>query len=285
VEHLRWERRPSLRKPVVIAAFEGWNDAGEASSIAVRYLCDRWNARPFARIEPEEFFDFTAVRPQVSLAEGEQQGITWPDTELLAAVVPDTDVDVIFVLGTEPQLRWHTYCAQIVDVTTGYDVRMVITLGALLAEVPHSRPVAMMGSASEPDLVHELDLQASCYEGPTGILAVLHDACMSAGLRAASLWAQVPSYVPAAPSPKAALALVEQTASLLGVGVVATDLEIRSASYERQVSELIEADEDTNRYVERLEERFDQEHGTSSRVDGDRLMKELERYLRDHPAD
>ena len=176
MEHLRWEHRPVLRRPFVIAAFEGWNNAGDASTSAVRYLRDRWNAESFATIDAEDFFDFTVVRPRVQLIDGHQRAITWPDTELYSATVPDTDVDVILLLGVEPQLRWRTFCEQVTSVAHDYDACLVVSIGALLAEVPHSRPVTVIGSASDPASIHELGLTASCYEGPTGIVGV-HDAC------------------------------------------------------------------------------------------------------------
>jgi proteasome assembly chaperone (PAC2) family protein len=276
MEHVRWQRRPALRNPVVIAAFEGWNDAGDAATVAARWLRQRWAPEPFAEIDPEEFFDFTSTRPQVRLADGVTREIAWPATTFSAG--SESGLDAVVLLGTEPQLRWRTFCEQVVGMAHELEAGMVLTLGALLAEVPHTRPTSVIGTAVDQDLVHRLDLQRSSYEGPTGIVGVLQDACNRGGLTSASLWAAVPAYVPGAPSPKAALALIERTADLLSVPVSTTDLEIAAASYERQVSDVVTDDEEMQHYVARLEERWEsgEELGT-----GDSLVEEVERYLRD----
>ena len=236
-EHVRWHRQPRLRHPIVIAAFEGWNDAGDAATGAAEFLRDRWEARPFADIDPEEFYDFTSTRPRVRLNEQLEREIEWPRNEVSAAAVPGVDRDVVLVIGTEPQLRWRTFCEQVLAIAEHTGANLVITLGALLAEVAHSRPVSVIGTATDPDVMETMDLQQSTYQGPTGIVGVLQDLCYRNGLPSASLWAAVPTYVPNAPSPKAALALVERTTGLLEVGVSTTDLEIAAASYEQQVSE------------------------------------------------
>ena len=278
MEHVRWTAHPELRAPVVIAAFEGWNDAGDAASTAARYLIDRWDIDRVADIDPEEFYDFTSTRPQVRLDDEGRRTIDWPATELFAGTIPGTEQDVLVVVGTEPQLRWRTYTSLLTDIASGHGARLCITLGALLAEVPHTRPTPVVGTAYEPDVVAGLDLQPSSYEGPTGIVGVLHDAWRRAGLRTASLWATVPSYVPGAPSPKAALALVERTATMLETWVATTDLEIAAASYERQVSELVDADEETATYVSQLEERHD---ATGVVPSAESIAEEVERFLRD----
>ena len=203
MEHVRWTSRPNLHRPVLIAAFEGWNDAGDASSNAVRWLHERWGAEPFAFIDPEEFFDFSATRPRVRLDEGHQREIVWPAFEFSTATIPGTDTEVVLLLGTEPQLRWRTFSEQVVAVADACGVRLAITLGALLADVSHAAPVSVIGTAYDPDVVGRLGLTQSSYEGPTGIVGVLHDALARAGVDSASLWAAVPSYVPSAPSPKA----------------------------------------------------------------------------------
>lgn len=280
MEHVRWTTRPELRRPVLIAAFEGWNDAGDASSNAVRWLHQRWDAEPFAHIDPEEFFDFTSTRPQVRLDEGQQREVVWPGLELSAATIPGTDTDVVLLLGTEPQLRWRTFCAQVSEVATVCGVRLALTLGALLADISHAAPVSVIGTAYDPEVVARLGLVPSSYEGPTGIVGVLHDALARAGVASASLWAAVPSYVPGAPSPKAQLALVERTCEMLDVAMVTTDLEIAAASYERQITELVESDDDTAAYVRRLEEGDEDDDAE----DGD-LVAEVERFLRDHRDD
>ena len=281
MEHVRWTSRPVLSEPVVIAAFEGWNDAGDAASTAARYLAERWDAEVIADIDPEEFYDFSSTRPQVHLDDDGLRQIVWPTTDILAATLPGGQGDALIVLGNEPQLRWRTYCQQLVDVAQAYDARLVLTLGALLAEVPHTRPTTIVGTAYEADSVAGIELRPSTYEGPTGIVGVLHDAVRSAGLRSASLWATVPSYVPGAPSPKAALALIERTAAMLETWVPTTDLEIATASYERQVSELVDADEETATYVTQLEERHDEEPDAYPTAES--IADEVERYLREHP--
>jgi predicted ATP-grasp superfamily ATP-dependent carboligase len=205
--------------------------------------------------------------------------ITWPSTELHAGTIPGGDQDVLVVVGTEPQLRWRTYCGELTEVARSYEARLCVTLGALLAEVPHTRPTPVVGTAYEADVVAGLELQPSRYEGPTGIVGVLHDAWRRAGLRSASLWATVPAYVPGAPSPKAALALIERTSAMLQTWVPTTDLEIAASSYERQVSELVDADEETASYVAGLEERHDAEGGTVPSAET--IAEEVERFLRE----
>lgn len=279
MDHVRWARRPRPERPVVIAAFEGWNDAGDAATTAARWLRDRWAPDLLAEIDAEEFYDFTATRPRVHLDEGGSREIQWPANTF--TVGSAGNVDTVVLLGNEPQLRWRTFCRQIVEVAEALDARLVLTLGALLAEVPHTRPTSVVGTAVDQALIDRLDLAPSTYEGPTGIVGVLQDACAKAGLASASLWAAVPAYVPGAPSPKAALALVERTAEVLGVAAVATDLDIAAAAYERQVSEVVVDDDEMTEYVQRLEERFDSDEGVPSAS----LVEEVERFLRDHPDD
>lgn len=279
MEHVRWTARPELHEPVVIAAFEGWNDAGDAATTAARYLVDRWDADLVGDVDPEEFYDFTSTRPQVHLDDGGQRQIEWPATEVFAGSIPGVGTDVLIVVGTEPQLRWRTYCAELAEIARSNGARLCVTLGALLAEVPHTRPTPIVGTAYEPDTISGIQLQPSSYEGPTGIVGVLHDTWRQAGLRTASLWATVPSYVPGAPSPKAALALVERVAAMLETFIVTTDLEIATASYERQVSELVEADEETATYVTSLEERHDDAPDVLPSAES--IAEEVERFLRD----
>jgi proteasome assembly chaperone (PAC2) family protein len=282
VSHLIRTAQPTLHQPVLVAAFEGWNDAGDAATFAARFLSERWDAEPFATIDPEEFFDFTSTRPHVQLDEDDQREIVWPTTTLSSTSIPDADLDLIFVVGSEPQLKWRTFCNEIVEVAREHGAQLVVTLGALLAEVPHSRPVSIVGTAYDQALVRRLGLTQSAYQGPTGIVGVLHDAFRQAGVPSASLWAAVPTYVPSAPSPKAALALVERLTQLLSVPVATTDLEIASASYERQIDSLIEDDDDTAAYVARLEEAADEDEPDDD-AHGD-LIAEVERFLRDHPG-
>jgi len=283
VEHVRWEDHPRLRRPLLLAAFEGWNDAADAATTAVRYLRDRWEAHPFAEVDPEDFYDFSATRPQVRLTDGLTREIVWPANELSAATIPGLERDVVVLLGVEPGLHWRTFCTEVVGAATELGVEMMVTLGALLADVPHTRPVRVTGTAADPALVKRLGLERSRYEGPTGIVGVLHEAFSKAKVPSASLWAAVPHYVAATPSPKAALALVERTAELLSASVLTTDLEIASASYERQVTEVVESDEDVADYVHRLEESADEDEdeGQIELTSGDSLAAEFEKFLRE----
>ena len=283
VDHVRWRTRPALDRPVLVAAFEGWNDAGDAASGTVRYLIDRYDGRMVAEIDPEDFFDFTTSRPQAEIDDDGLRQIVWPTTEVYAASLPGDAGDVLLLIGTEPQLKWRTFCAQVTGLASELGCRLVIILGALVAEVPHSRPVPVVGTVSDPALQDELGLRPSSYQGPTGVVGVLSAACRDAGLPAASLWAAVPPYVPTAPSPKAVLALLEHTAEVLGTWVPTTDLEIASAAYERQVTELVEEDDETSEYVTRLEQRHDAGDHEDDVGAARSLVEEVERFLRDRP--
>ncbi|HEY1118930.1 MAG TPA: PAC2 family protein [Acidimicrobiales bacterium] len=278
MELLRWHFRPELERPIVVAAFEGWSDAGDAASSAVRWFADRWDATPFADIDPELFYDFTSTRPEVRI-EDTRRVVDWPSNEFSATSLPGSGRDLILLHGVEPQLRWRTFADLVLEVAKAFDASMVVTLGALLAEVPHSRPVNVVGTAYDESVVTRLGLAPSEYQGPTGILGVLHDRCRTAGVESASLWATVPTYVPGAPSPKATLALVEKTAELLGEGIVTTDLEIASASYERQIDELVDDDDETQAYVASLEQSHDEQLTVPEPGE---LVEEVERFLREH---
>jgi proteasome assembly chaperone (PAC2) family protein len=286
MDHVRWQNRPQLRRPVLVAAFEGWNDAADAASAAARYLRDRWSARPIATLDPEDFYDFTSTRPQVRLVHGVTREIEWPTNEFSAAPLPGAGHDVVVLLGHEPQLKWRTFAEQVVGVATELGVEMVVILGALLADVAHSRPVRVTGTAADDDLITRLGLARSSYEGPTGIVGILHDAFASSGIPSASLWAAVPHYVASTPSPKASLALVERAAGLLSTRVLTADLQVLAADYERQVSEVVAADEDVSAYVHRLESSADEDDvADMETVTGDALADELERYLREQRGD
>ena len=280
LEHVRWRARPSFDEPIVLAAFEGWSDAGDAASSAVRFIGEQHDVTPFASIDPEVFFDFSSTRPRVQLGVDLQREIVWPETVFSGATVAGGR-DLITVIGTEPQLRWRTFADQLVGVAQAQGASMVVTFGALLAEVPHTRPVSVFGTADDLTVRDALNLAPSRYEGPTGITGVLQAAFRAAGLRSAALWAAVPTYVPSAPSPKAALALVERAADLLDLRVLTTELEIAAASYERQVSELVSDDAETTDYVESLEHRFDHEGAGPFDDDEESLVDEVERFLRD----
>lgn len=296
MEHVHWSTRPALRSPVLIAAFTGWNDAGDAASIALRHLAEAWQATMFAELDPEEFVDFQSTRPQVRLIDGETREIVWPATELLSASTPGGDV--VLLTGPEPQLRWRTFCQEIAEVAGELGVSMVVTLGALLADVPHRRPVSIIGTASDTALIERFGLQRSRYEGPTGILGCLHDACSRSGIAALSLWAAVPAYAPGTTSPKAALALLRRTATLVGAPVDASNLEHEIGDYEAEVDGYVERDDDLQSYVAQLEHLADEEeeaekpadpgpgtHPSAERGSAERLVAEVEQFLRDHGAD
>jgi proteasome assembly chaperone (PAC2) family protein len=278
------ERRPSLRRPVLIAAFRGWNDGAQGASLSTSFLAQSWEARRFADIDPEEFFDFQATRPHVALEDGLTRRIDWPDTVFYHGEIPGIDRDAVLALGIEPNLRWRTFAEEIVDLARELGVELVVTLGALLADVPHTRPAPVTGSASDPRLVEELGLASSRYEGPTGIVGVVHDACRRAEVPSASLWAAVPHYASLAASPKAALALCSRLADLLGTEFDLGDLERASSAYEAQVSEAVAADEETEAYVRQLEERRDALGDELDVPSGETLAAELTRFLREHEA-
>ncbi len=285
MDHVQWDDRPHLRRPVLVVAFEGWNDAADAASDAARYLQARWGARPFATIDPEEFYDFSSTRPEARLGDGLRREIVWPTTEFSAASLPDTPHDVVVLVGTEPQLRWRSFCSEVVGVAIELRAEMVVTLGALLADVAHTRPVRVTGTAADPELVASLGLERSTYEGPTGILGVLQDAFRTAEVQSASLWAAVPHYVAATPSPKATLALVQRTAELLSTRVITADLEQRAVDYE-QVTEVVATDDDVLAYVRRLEETADATGDDPMQLQtGDVLAAELEKFLREQRGD
>jgi proteasome assembly chaperone (PAC2) family protein len=273
-----------LRRPVLVAAFRGWNDGAQGASLAASFLAQAWKARRFADIDPEEFFDFQATRPHVALEEGLTRRIDWPETAFYHASIPGLERDAVLALGIEPNLRWRTFSDEVVELARDLEVELVVTLGALLADVPHTRPAPVTGSASDPKLVEELRLASSRYEGPTGIVGVVHDACRRAELPSASLWAAVPHYASLAASPKAALALCLRLADLLGTEFDLADLERASAAYETQVSEAVASDEETEAYVQQLEERRDALGEELEMPSGETLAAELTRFLREHEA-
>ena len=284
IEHL--DEAPELRDPIMIAAFRGWNDAGDAASFAADHLARVWSAKKIARIDPEEFYDFQAVRPQVELVDGITRRITWPSNEFYAGRVEGSAHDVLLLVGTEPNTRWKTFSALLVEMARRHHVGLVITLGALLADVPHSRPVHITGTAVDEELVRRLGLFRSRYEGPTGIVGVLHDAFSAASVPSASLWAAVPHYLAVTPNPKAALALVEKTVQLVKAPAEVDDLERAAAAYDERVAEIVGSDEDVQAYVRLLEERADErdreeQMDPSDLPSGDALAAELERYLRE----
>jgi proteasome assembly chaperone (PAC2) family protein len=301
-DELRWDHVPQLRSPILLAAFEGWNDAGDGASMALGHIGSMWDAKPFAVIDAEEFFDFSSTRPTVRLTDGERI-IEWPENSFSALSVPDHSHDFVLLKGNEPQLRWKSFCAHVLEVAERLNVKMVVTLGALLADVPHTRPVRITATGISAEMIERYELQRSRYEGPTGIVGVLHDCFAKAGIASCSLWAAVPHYLPGTPSPKAALALIERASDLLNLRIPTLALEIAAAQYERQVNEVIEADDDMIAYVQRLEEGHDSGDdlddddeddldpigeepslkGADGRLpSGEELAAELEEFLRDN---
>ncbi|MCB0984535.1 MAG: PAC2 family protein [Ilumatobacter sp.] len=303
MEHVRWLARPQLRRPTLIAAFTGWNDAGDAASNSVKHLVESWGAQAMAEIDPEEFTDFATVRPHVRLDAARNRTIVWPTVGVWSASTPGGDV--VLVLGPEPALRWRLFSEQIVGIATDLGVGMVITLGALLADVPHTRPVHLIGTSTEQDVIDRFDLQRSRYEGPTGIVGVLQDACSRADIPSASLWAAVPAYASQVPSPKATLALVERVCEILGSPGPIARLQADAAAYDAKVTAFVADDSDLIGYVSRLEsmadsgeldddldDEFDDDLDdgddaplAAEAVDPDELMAELEQFLRDQDAD
>jgi len=286
MQPLQWEHRPDgLRAPALICAFKGWNDAADAASSAIQFVGSALGARRFATIDPEEFYDFQATRPRVKLADGLARVLEWPEVELYEARIPRAPRDLILLTGHEPSFRWRTFTSLIVELAEAIGVQLIVTLGALLADVPHTRPVSVTGFASDPVLVTRLGLQTSTYEGPTGIVGVLSNRCQAAGLPSASLWAAVPHYIAAAPNPKAALALVRKLEGLVGVAVDATDLESAAADYERQVNAAVQSDPDVQAFVERLEAASDDDDSLTELPSGDSIARDLQRFLRQRGED
>jgi len=283
MQPLQWEHRPDgLRAPALICAFKGWNDAADAASSAISYVGTALGAHRFATIDPEEFYDFQATRPRVKMVEGQTREIVWPAVELFEARVPRAPRDLILLTGSEPSFRWRTFCKIVVELAEALGTQLVVTLGALLADVPHTRPVSVTGLSSDPALVARLGLAPSSYEGPTGIVGILHAACQQAGLPSASLWAAVPHYIAATPNPKAALALVRKLEGLVGVAVDGSDLETAAADYERQVNVAVQSDPDVQAFVERLEQAAGEEsdEAPGGIPSGETIARDLQRFLR-----
>jgi predicted ATP-grasp superfamily ATP-dependent carboligase len=273
--------RPDLRRPVLIAAFRGWNDGGQGATLGGSYLARQWDAESFAEIDSENFYDFQAVRPNVSLEDGLTRKLEWPTNTFLHAPIPGLDRDAVILLGVEPNLRWKTYTGLVLELVQELGVELVVTLGSLLADVPHTRPAPVSAAASDPSLVEELGVEPSRYEGPTGIVGILLDACRQAELPAVSLWAAVPHYVSLAPSPRAALALCNRLGELVGVDIDVAELEQAAEEYNEQVTEAVASDAETASYVEELERRVDLMEAAEDLPSGESLAAELTRFLRE----
>ena len=268
---------PDLVNPVMLCAFEGWNDAGDAASGAVLHLEDVWAATQFAEIDPEDYYDFQVNRPEVVIEDG-VRSITWPTTRLSVARIPLATRDVVLVHGIEPSMRWRTFTEELLGAARDLGVEMIVTLGALLADSPHTRPVPVSGTASDSEIALRLGYEPSSYEGPTGIVGVLQDACATAGIPAVSLWAAVPHYVAQPPCPKATLALLARIEDLLDVPVPLGDLPEEARAWQIGVDELASEDDEIAQYVRTLEEAVDTVE--LPEASGDAIAREFERYLR-----
>lgn len=285
---LRIYERPTLERPILVGAFRGWNDGGQAATLAAGYLARLWDARKFADIDSELFVDFQATRPMVSLEEGRTRKIDWPENAFYRGRIPGAHRDAILLVGVEPNYRWRTFTELIADLARDLGVELVVTLGALLADVPHTRPAPVTGAATDLQLVEELGLQLSRYEGPTGIVGVLLDACKRAGIPSVSLWAAVPHYVQLAPSPRAAKALCERLAGVLGIEIDVTELADAETEYVEHVSDAVSGDADMTSYVEELEHRADSLDWLGEAGDlasGEELADEITRFLREREDD
>jgi proteasome assembly chaperone (PAC2) family protein len=282
VDALVWEgETPELRAPILVCAFRGWNDAAGSATAALQSVATSLDAELIASVDPEEFYDFQAARPTITLTEGQTRNIEWPHNHLIAAEAPAAERDLVLLDGTEPNLKWRTFSEGIADAAERLGVEMVITLGALIAEVAHTLPVPITGLASDEDLVEELDLVRSNYEGPTGIVGVIHDACRRRGIASASLWAAVPHYVAAVPNPKAALALLRRLEGLTGIAVDAAELEEETESYERQVGRAVAENPEIEELVQRIEEEQSEQFSEGEDVpSADALARDFQRFLR-----
>ena len=282
---MRWLAEPTLTRPTLLAAFTGWNDAGDAASTALQEMIASWDATPLAEIDPEAFTDFATVRPQVRLDDQHRRSIIWPTVGVWSASLPGGDV--ILVLGPEPALRWRRFTDQIVGIGERFGATMGITLGALLADVPHTRPVPLIGTATDDNVIDRFELQQSRYEGPTGIVGVLQHALQQFGLPTASLWAAVPGYAAQIPSPKAAMALLEKACSMIGTPPPLGSLQSAADEYDARVAALVSDDDEMSEYVSRLEQISDEvdddvESGIADEpMDPDSLVEEVEQFLRD----
>jgi predicted ATP-grasp superfamily ATP-dependent carboligase len=279
---LEFEEVPELDDPVLIAAFEGWNDAGEAATGAVRHLAETWDAKVIAAFDPEDYYDLQVNRPRVVI-EGSRRRLSWPTTRILVATDTGLDRDVVLVQGIEPSLRWRTFSVELLELAHQLGVSTIITVGALLAEVPHTRPIPVTATSDDEAVMHRHDLETSRYEGPTGIVGVLGQLASDAGVPTMSVWAAVPHYAGGSPSPKATLALLGRIESLLGLTIPHGDLEETARAWERGVNELAETDDEVAEYVESLEEA--QDTAELPEASGDAIAREFERYLRGKDQD
>lgn len=275
---IEFDDLPVLNDPVMIAAFEGWNDAGESASAAVTHLREVWAADPLADLDSEEYYDYQVNRPLISVDDSGVRQLQWPATRLYVARIPLYPRDIILVQGIEPNMKWQQFTREILGLAAELDVQLVITLAALLSDNPHTRPMPVTGSTSDQNLRDELEMEPSTYEGPTGIVGVIQEACERFGIPAVSLWAAIPHYVSQPPSPKGTLALVRKVEDVLDVPVPLGDLVEEARAWEIGVNELAEEDEEVAEYVRQLEEARDTTD--LPEASGEAIAREFEKYLR-----
>jgi len=276
---------PALRSPVMVIAFSGWNDAGEAATGAASHLLASWiesdsDVVPelIADVDVEEFYDFQVNRPTVCIDESSIRSLTWPGTQIFGLRTPELDHDFVIVRGVEPSMKWKTFAGDILDLADDLEIDMVITLGSMLADTPHTRPITVSGSGAHPEIAQRLGVEISKYEGPTGILGVIQDACVRRGIDAVSLWAAIPHYASSSPSPKAILALINALEDFLEITLPQGELVNESCDWEIEVSEMAKEDSDVAEYVKALEESKDA--AELPEVSGESIARELERFLR-----
>jgi proteasome assembly chaperone (PAC2) family protein len=281
---------PLLREPVMVIAFSGWNDAAEAASGAVEHLLSGWRDKNddvipelIANVESEDFYDFQVNRPVVTIDESEIRSITWPSTQVFGMAIPSMDRDLVIVTGVEPSMKWKSFTSDLLDLADDLEVSLIVSLGSLLADTPHTRPITVTATGSHPSIANRLGVSVSKYEGPTGILGIIQDGCMRRGIDAISLWAAVPHYASNAPSPKATLALINTLEEFLNIKIPLSDLPGKSDAWEREVNDLAADDSEIADYVKALEESKDA--AELPEVSGDTIAKEFERYLRRQQED
>lgn len=276
-----YESAFQLRKPIVLAAFEGWNDAGESASGALTHLLTTWTHSLVASTDPEEYYDFQVNRPQIRVDEKVVREVIWPNTSIFEVSTPSLPHDFLIIKGIEPSMKWRTFAAELLDLADDYEASMLITLGALLADAPHSRPIVVTGTGAHPDVATRLGVEISKYEGPTGIIGVIQDAANRRGLDAISLWASVPHYVSTPPCPKATLALINSLEDFLDISIAQGDLPERALSWEKQVDQMASEDSEVGDYVRQLERNKDESELPS--MSGEEIAREVERFLRSNP--
>lgn len=301
MDPIRLDPVPALRDPILVSAFRGWNDGGSAATVAAAFLRNRCDAQVFGTIDPDDFVDMQQTRPTVHLEEGSVRRITWPETEFLHAPLPGLDRDLVLVIGVEPNYRWRSFSSAITTMAEQVGVTLAITLGGLLADTPHTRPIPVSGAAHDPDLIDRFDLEPVRYEGPTGIVGVLHDAFGRAGIPSASLWAAVPHYLGGNSNPTAALALIHALEPIVGCDLEPDELERASAEFDRQIARVVEKDPEMRSYVVELEDRLDSDEdddlydedddvlaeaeAAGDLPTGDELAQELQEFLREQGDD